>query len=113
MAWLGLRMLLQEPDVTQENVVGFPPDVIDQAVSSLYYMEVCELDAVQFGCACARRRQFIRLRHKEKILAEISPLSRFSARFFRAVTYHWSEQLVSRRTRHSLTALTHPLIHSM
>ena len=113
MAWLGLRMLLQEPDVTQENVVGFPPDVIDQAVSSLYYMEVCELDAVQFGCACARRRQFIRLRHKEKILAEISPLSRFSARFFRAVKYHWSEQLVSRRTRHSLTALTHPLIHSM
>ncbi|CAE7569950.1 unnamed protein product [Symbiodinium sp. CCMP2592] len=94
MAWLGLRMLLQEPDVTQENVVGFPPDVIEQAVSSIYYMEVCELDAVQFGCACARRRQFIRLRHKEKVLGEISPLARFSTRFFRAVKYHWSEQLV-------------------
>ncbi|CAE7837095.1 unnamed protein product [Symbiodinium sp. CCMP2592] len=89
MAWLGLRMLLQEPDVTQENVVGFPPDVIEQAVSSIYYMEVCELDAVQFGCACARRRQFIRLRHKEKVLGEISPLARFSTRFFRAVKYHW------------------------
>ena len=31
MAWLGLRLLLQEADVTQENVVGFPVDIIEQA----------------------------------------------------------------------------------
>ncbi|OLP73512.1 hypothetical protein AK812_SmicGene47227, partial [Symbiodinium microadriaticum] len=93
MAWLGLRLVLQEADVTQENVVGFPVDIIEQAVSSIYHIEVCELDAVQFGCACARRRQFIRLRHKHKVLEVISPLSRFATRFFRAVKFHWSEQL--------------------
>ena len=94
MAWLALRMTLQEPDITQENVVGFPPHVIEQAVSSLYYIEVCDLDAVQFGCACARKRQFIRLRHKQKIVALISPLSRFAVRFHRAVNFHWSMRLV-------------------
>ena len=91
LAWCALRRSVQEPDVTQENVKGCPPELFKEYLFDLYYMDVLDLDAVQFGWACGRQRQFIRFRHRAKILAEISPCARFVKRFYRACAYSWKE----------------------
>ena len=95
LAWLGLRRTLQERDISQENVEGFPGWVFDRFIADLYWAEIKALDAVDYGIAVARKRQFVRLRHKHKIVQELSPLAQFSKRFFRAVNYCWSQQLGS------------------
>ena len=46
---------------------------------------------MEFGSACGRLRQFLSFKHKAKILAELSPLSRFVQRFHRACAYSWKE----------------------
>ena len=39
----------------------------------------------------ARERQFISLKHRVKIISEVSPLSSFSKRFYRACAWAWRE----------------------
>ena len=95
LAWVALRRTLQEPDVTQENVLRFPLTLLAELLSDLYHIDSVVLDAATFGAPTARERQFVRLRHKQKILSETSPASRFALRFLRAVNYHWSEHFVS------------------
>lgn len=41
--------------------------------------------------AQARERQFISLKHRVKILSEVSPLSSFCKRFYRACAFTWKE----------------------
>lgn len=53
--------------------------------------QVLDADSVQYGSACARMRQFIVMKHRFKVLAELSPASRFLRRFHRAVCYSWRE----------------------
>ena len=91
LSWVALRRLLQESDVTQENVRSFPVKVIADLLSDLYHVDSCVMEAIDFGSPCARARQFIRLRHKVKILSETTPLSRFAQRFHRMVNFHWSQ----------------------
>lgn len=102
LAWIGLRRELQEPDVTQENVVSFPVSMINNLLGDLYHVDTVTLDSTNFGLPCARERQYIRLRHKHKILAELSPVTTFAKRFFRAVKFHWSEPLVQRMLIHDV-----------
>ncbi len=96
LAWIGLRRELQEADITQENVISFPISLINNLLGDLYHCDAITLDSTNFGLPCARERQYIRLRHKHKILSELSPINMFAKRFFRAVKFHWSEPLVQR-----------------
>ena len=94
LAWVGLRRVLQESDITQENVVGFPMTLFSDLLGDLYHLDSCTLQAACFGSPCSRNRQFVRLRHKIKVLAEISPISNFALRFHRVANFHWSQPLV-------------------
>lgn len=90
LSWISQR-LCQEPDITSENVKNFPPDLLKRFLFHMYHMDVQVIDAVSFGVPVARERQFVRMRHRAKVIAEISPLSRFCKRFFRACNFSWKE----------------------
>ncbi len=50
LAWCGLRIHLQEADVTQENVSGFPTGpLLVRMLGHLYFIEACDLDPTEFG----------------------------------------------------------------
>ena len=93
LSWVSLRRVLQEADVTMENVPSFPVKIIQNLLGDMYHLESVNLCSTSFGVPAARPRQFIRLRHKVKILEELSPISRFAQRFYRAVKFHWEECL--------------------
>lgn len=91
LCWIALRLLLAEADVTQENVPRCPVQLFARFMQKVYYVDVVKTDSVLFGIAAARERQFIRFRHRAKIQSEVSPLSIFMKRFYRAVEYSWKE----------------------
>ena len=93
LAWVALRRTLQESDVTQENVESFPVSILQDLLGDLYHLEPIVLEASWFGSSAGGRRQFVRMRHRVKVLSELSPISRFSKRFYRMTTFHWSEYL--------------------
>jgi len=49
------------------------------------------MDPPILGYPYARPRSFLRLRHKVKVMSELSPLSSFSRRFHRAVNFAWKD----------------------
>lgn len=91
LCWIALRLHCCEADITQENVARCPVDLFSRFMAGVYFIDRVKMDAVQFGIACGRERQFIRFRHRSKIMSEVSPLSSFMKRFFRAVEYSWRE----------------------
>ncbi|CAK9044482.1 Uncharacterized protein (Fragment) [Durusdinium trenchii] len=91
LCWIALRLHCCEADITQENVARCPVDLFSRFMAGVYFIDTVKMDAVQFGIACGRERQFIRFRHRSKIMSEVSPLSSFMKRFFRAVEYSWRE----------------------
>eukprot|EP00969_Alexandrium_andersonii_P067458 2975894-Alexandrium_andersonii.AAC.1 len=64
MAWLGLRLQLQEPTVVQENVVSFPPQLISQFLSEFYYIDIIVVDSAEFGFAATRVRKWCVMNHR-------------------------------------------------
>ena len=54
------------------------------------FQELC-LPTTRFPCA--RVRKYHRLRHKQSLLSQISPLARFHKRFFRMIEWSWKELL--------------------
>ena len=93
LCWFAHRRILQEGDVTQENVLDFPLSLARELLEDLYIIEAVRIEPTMLGAPTARPRQFLRMRHRVKVLAEISPIAEFSKRFFRAVSFHWREQL--------------------
>lgn len=91
LAWIGLRVTLQEGDITQENVESFCCDLLVRFLSPFYYIDRYVGDPTYFGWPVARPRQYLRLRHREKVLAELSPLSTFAKRFWRAIEFEWTQ----------------------
>ena len=92
LAWIGLRIALQESDITAENVQSHALlDIMSRFLSGLYHIDQYIGDPTFYGWPVARSRQFLRLRHRVKILAEISPISNFSKRFWRAVEFEWAK----------------------
>ena len=76
LAWVALRRLCQEPEIVQENVRGCPVQLFHDLLHDIYYLDVVTIDAVVFGWSCGRERQFIKMRHRWKILEQLSPCSR-------------------------------------
>lgn len=97
LCWLAQRRLCQEPEVLQENVRGCPPELFYKHLSDIYHMEVFSVDSVAFGWACGRERQFMKFRHRGKIMSSVSPCSRFMRRFYRACQYSWREHFWVRK----------------
>ena len=92
LCWIALRLALQEADITIENVIRSYIDLFFRFLAPHYFIQVVPcLEPCSIGWCVGRPRQFLRLRHRIKIISEISPLSEFSKRFYRAVAWHWSQ----------------------
>eukprot|EP00434_Breviolum_minutum_P006415 symbB.v1.2.005662.t1/scaffold327.1/size259883/15 len=104
MAWLGLRIMLEDDEILSENVKSpsstsssDPSGVVDAGLGNLllrflaplYHMETTLLDPSMIGDPFSRQREFVKMRHKAKCLCELSPMSRFNKRFFRVCQWSW------------------------
>eukprot|EP00438_Fugacium_kawagutii_P010179 Skav231644 [mRNA] locus=scaffold3756:39550:54869:+ [translate_table: standard] len=95
LAFMGLRLELQEQEIDLENVELFPTPVLERILGSMYVVDWALLDPRMVGFPSARVRKYHRLRHKQAALSAISPLSCFVKRFYRAVNWTWREYLTT------------------
>lgn len=93
LAWCALRLEIGEPEATLENVFEFPSEVLYRLLGNEYHIDYCVMDPRMYGFSCARVRKYHRLRHKQSLLSQISPLARFHKRFFRMIEWSWKELL--------------------
>ena len=56
--WIGLRRLLQEPIIIQENVPQFPVSLLAEYLP-MYFIEVVVLSPQQLGWPIHRSRQYV------------------------------------------------------
>ncbi|CAE7587716.1 unnamed protein product [Symbiodinium sp. CCMP2592] len=114
LAWIGLRLELQETEIISENVRSHGSSSLAKAATCLdsqsstvpdaglghllirflgdkYWMERAVLDPCLLGFPVAREREFIVCHHKVKCLATLSPVSRFQKRFYRACAWSWHQ----------------------
>ena len=89
LAWISLRLLLQETQIIQENVKSFPPSILFEFLGHLYHIEIVTLDSLMFAIPQHRERQYVMMRHKLKSLWQRSPLSWFVARLHREAVTSW------------------------
>lgn len=82
-AWIGLRRLVQEPVIIQENVTKFCVSYLEKFIGDLYFIDVSVEQSGDFGVPCMRERQFIVCRHKVKTLGWRMPLNAFTRHFHR------------------------------
>ena len=91
LAWVGLRLLLQDCIVLFENVPGLLPLIVE-FLSQTYFVDPAEdmspMTPSAFGWAITRPREYYVLRHRQKAVPLVSPLSRFTRRFHAAC--RWS-----------------------
>ena len=78
-------------DITSENVGDHLLVLFSRFLGSLYFIDKSEHDPPQLGYPYARPRCFIRLRHRHKVVAQLSPLNEWSKRFSRAINFSWKE----------------------
>ena len=100
LAWIALRLELQEPVVLSENVkttgqrgISRALDVSDNGVvcdaglgnlllrflSPIYHMECVILDPTFYGYPMSREREFILMIHKQKVIGQNVKLSEFQS----------------------------------
>eukprot|EP00435_Cladocopium_sp_Y103_P053912 s125_g17.t1 len=113
LAWIGLRVHLADTEVLSENVKSQgsgggptsqeePRPVQECGLGSLllrflgpyYYMETIMLSPLMLGDPFNREREFVKMVHKEKAAAVVSPMSRFCKRFFRMCQWSWKSSSV-------------------
>ena len=82
-AWIGHRLLLQEPFIVQENVLGFVTSVLVETMGHLYSIEVIVLDPTLLGWPVARQRKYTLMKHKGKTGPMAKPLNEFGRLFLR------------------------------
>ena len=49
LAWIGLRLEVQETEITLENVPQFPTETLNRLLGTLYHVEAVNLDPRMFG----------------------------------------------------------------
>ena len=124
LAWIGLRLELQEPEILSENVrsigastlssyadsneatwkpeLAAVPDaglghLLVRFLGSKYFIERTVLDPCLLGYPVGREREFLKLIHRVKCLPAISPVSRFQRRFYRACSWSWKQMFFMHR----------------
>ena len=90
MCWLGMRRLIQEACIVQENVVRFAVSFITDNIGDLYFVDVTTENASDYGVPCTRERKFTVLRHKLKTMPWRSPLTVFTRIFYRQCTTNFN-----------------------
>jgi len=88
-AWVALRRALQEPIVIQENVKGFPTDLMCEYLGDTYDITSVILDSESYGFPVARTRKWTLLLHKTKVLSCDTQFGDFMRRFQRATMFTW------------------------
>lgn len=83
LAWVGLRLALQEPIIVQENVTSFKIAYLSEFFAEMYYMDYSAESACDFGWFNKRARQFVVMRHKTKTLPFRGPMNVFMKLFHR------------------------------
>lgn len=93
LAWVGLRIALQEPIVLHENSKRFPTELLLQRLlGHLYVIDPTDVEALCYGGTVRRERKLTRLIHRQKAMLPDSPsFMSFNARFFRECSMHWKE----------------------
>ena len=62
MAWMAMRLDMQEADVVQENVESFPvAEMLGRFLGSVYHIDQEVLDPVFYGLPISRRRLYVKL----------------------------------------------------
>lgn len=91
LAWIGHRILLQEPEILHENSPRFPVVILERFLGHLYMIDSTDLDAESYGGAVRRERKLTKLHHRVKVLLIETPFSRFNMRFYRICSMTWRE----------------------
>ena len=71
MAWVGMRLMLQEAIWIQENVPGFIEDTLIESLGHLYWIEISQSQNKDLGWPTSRSRQWIIGRHKQKTVRQV------------------------------------------
>ena len=69
LAWIGMRLELQEAIIVHENVQQFDPAALVAYLGCLYYVDSAVLNPEREGWPVARVRRYTILRHKFKTTA--------------------------------------------
>ena len=77
LAFLGMRIDLQEPEVIIENVIRFPASIISEFLGPLYHIDMASIAPTEVGFPCDRDRAFFVLRHRVKTLSARNLLNVF------------------------------------
>ena len=48
-AWICMRRMIHEPEVTQENVEMFPVQILTEYLGDLYEVQACRMNPSQYG----------------------------------------------------------------
>ena len=92
LAWVAIRLLVQEATIVFENVIGFDVRNLADFFSELYFIDPADTNSVLFGWAGSRPRVYVNMEHKLKNIAQGRfVLSRFMARFHRVVMWSCTE----------------------
>ena len=92
-AWIGLRRLVQEPVIIQENVTKFCVSYLEKFIGDLYFIDVSVEQSGDFGVPCMRERQFIVCRHKSEDPWMAHAAERFHPSFPQAMQVHFPDLL--------------------
>jgi site-specific DNA-cytosine methylase len=87
LAWIGMRIMLQESVVIQENVTQFCTDTLMSLLGHLYCFQIVELCPTQLGWPVARMRRWTVMRHKYKTGAFKMPLTIFTKLFYKPLLF--------------------------
>ena len=89
LAWVSLRMILQEPVVVHENSTRFPIKLLDRFFGHLYILEESDCDSFSYGAPVRRNRKLTRMYHRIKVVLNGMPFNRFNLRFLQMCNFHW------------------------
>eukprot|EP00435_Cladocopium_sp_Y103_P030918 s722_g7.t1 len=92
LAWIGLRIKLQEPILLHENSKRFPVSIMQRLLGHIYHIDDTDVDALVYGGVVRRERKLTRFVHREKAFYVCkAKFADFNARFYRESLMHWRE----------------------
>ena len=87
LAWISMRLMLQESVVIQENVVQFCTELLVRLLGHLYHFRVVERSPSQLGWPVTRNRLWTVMRHRYKTGSFKMPLTIFAKLFYKPLLF--------------------------